>query len=120
MKRQIGHGLAQRAHKTEILDDQPVRAERRGEPRLGDGLLHLAVAHERVERNIDLAAADAAITHGLLKFFLGKIFGSAAGVEIAHAEIDRIRAVLYGGDDGFRRAGGGEQLCHMQISLCFP
>ena len=119
VQRQIGHGLAQRAHKTEILDDQPVRAERGGKLRLGDGLFHLAVAHERIERDIDLAAADAAIAHGLLKFFFGKILGSAAGVEVAHAEIDRVRAVLYGGNDGFRRAGGGEQLCHRANSFVY-
>ena len=103
---------AQRAHEPEILHDQSVGAERGDEPRLGDGRFRFTVVHERVERDIDPAAADAAVAHGLLKLFLGKVFRSAAGVEVAQTEIDRVGAVLYGGNDGFRRAGGGKQFCH--------
>ena len=103
---------AQRAHETEILHDQTVRAGGGGQPRLSDGGFRLAVVHERVERDVDPAAADTAVAHGLFELFFGKVFRSAAGVEIAQAEVDRVGAVLYGGDDGFRRAGGGKQLCH--------
>ena len=112
VQRDVRQILADGGGETQILHEDRVRSGVTRELRGLERRLDLPVAHEGVERDVDLAAADAAIAHGLLKFFLGKVFGSAAGVEIAHAEIDRVGAVLYGGNDGFRRAGGGKQFCH--------
>ena len=40
-----------------------------------------------------------AIAHGLLKLLVCEVFRPAAGIEIVQAHIDRVGAVLHGGDD---------------------
>jgi hypothetical protein len=67
------------------------------------GVLHLPVRHEGVEGDVHLAAPDPAVAHGLGKFLVGKILGSAAGVIVPEAHIYGVGTVLYGGDDRFRR-----------------
>ena len=50
-----------------------------------------------------------AVPDGIGKFFVRKIFGAPAGVEIPPTQIDGAAAALDGGPEGFRRPGGGEQ-----------
>ena len=80
--------------------------------------LHLPVVDQGVERHIDLAAADMAVAHGALVFLIGEILCAAPGVEVAHAHIDGVRAVLHRGDHSLGRAGGREQFHH--VSVCAP
>ena len=54
-------------------------------------------------------APSMTIDQSLLKLFVRKVLGAPAGIEITPAEINRVRAVLDGGPEGFRGTGGGEQ-----------
>ena len=90
----------------EILNYYPVRPAVGGEARRGHGVCHFPVVYERVQRHVHLAPADAAVGHGLFKFLIREILRPAAGVEVAHAEIYGVRAVLHGGYYRLRRAGG--------------
>ena len=104
--------LADGGGQAQILDDDAVGPGLGGKPRALQRALHLPVVDKRIERHVHLAAADAAVAHGAFEFLFGKVFCAAAGVEIAHAHIDRVRPVLDGGDDGLGRAGGREQFDH--------
>ena len=106
VQRDIRHGLFKNAEKSEILNEYRVRAQIRHAPGKLDSLLHLAVAHEGVHRDIDLAVAYAAVPHRLFKLLVAEIFRSAAGIEYPQSHIDRICAVLHGGNDRLRRACG--------------
>ena len=46
---------------------------------------------------------------------LREVLGAPAGVEAAHAEVHRVRPGLYGGPEGLRRPGGGEELRHLPL-----
>ena len=112
VQRDVRQGAADHRGEAQILQDQPVHADGVGQAgRLQRGV-HLPVVDEGVERQVDLAAADMAVAHGLFQLFLVEVFGSAAGVEVAHAEIHGVRAVLHGGDDGLGRARGRKQFDH--------
>ena len=50
-----------------------------------------------------------AVPDGIGKFFVRKVFGAPAGVEIPPTQIDRAAAALDSGPECFRRSGGGEQ-----------
>ena len=77
------------------------------------GGVHLAVAHEGVERDVDLAAADVTVAHGLGKRFPCEIIGAPARVEsVAKAHIHRVRPVLHRRDDGVEVARGRQQFQH--------
>ena len=101
----------------EVLDDDAVGADLGGKARSLKGGLDLAVIDEGVERHIYLAAAHMAVAHGAFKFLVGEILRAAAGVEIAHAHIDGVRAVLHRGDHSLGRPGGRKQFDHV---LCGP
>ena len=113
----VRQGAAYRRDKPQILNDQPVRAARGRKTRGVHRRAHLAVVDERVERDVDLAAAHAAVGHCLFKFLIREILRAASGVEVAQSEIDRVRAVLHGGNDGLRRSGGRKKLQHCTISF---
>ena len=49
-----------------------------------------------------------AVPDGIGKFFVRKVFGAPAGVEIPPTQIDGAAAALDSGPEGFRRPGGGE------------
>ena len=104
--RDVGQGAADHGRKAQILNENGVRPLVGHESRRIQRGLHLPVADQGVQRDIDLAAADAAVARGLAELLFGKVFRTAAGVEAAQAQIDRVRAVLHGGDDGFRGTGG--------------
>ena len=68
-----------------------------------------------VQRQIDAHLPGVAVRNSGAEFFLGEVFGVAPGVEIAVAEIHRIRAVLHGGAQRLKAAGGGKKLrCHQR------
>ena len=112
MQGNIRQCLPDRGHEAEILYNYPVRAASRREARVLHGRAYLSVVHERVERDVHLAAAHMAVTNGLLKFLICKILCAAAGIEVAKAHIYRVRAVLHSGDDRFRRSGGRKKFEH--------
>ena len=106
VQRNVRHGVAQHAHQAEILHDNRIRAVvRRLARQIGSGC-HLPVAHEGVERDIDLAAADVAVAHRLGKLILCEIVRAAARVVRAKAHVNRVGAVLHRGNHGVRRSGG--------------
>ena len=115
----VRQGAAYRGDKPQILNDYPVRAALGREARGVHRRAHLPVVDERVERDVDLAAAHAAVGHRLFKFLVCKILRAAAGVEVAHSEIDRVRAVLHRGNDSLRRPGGRKKLKHYTISSVY-
>ena len=106
VQRDIWNGPFQNTQKSDILNQYCVRSKVRYAPGKLGGLLHLTVANKRVHRDIDLAAAYAAVPHRLFKFLVAEILRSAASIEYSQSHIDRIRAVLYGGNDRLRRACG--------------
>ena len=122
VKRNVRQSGADGLDEAQILDDNAVGAQVGSQLCRGDGRLQLPVVHQGVQGHIDLAAPDAAIAHGFFKFFVGKILGAAAGVEIPHSQIHGVRPVLDGGDDRFRRTRRREKLDHISISLgvCAP
>ena len=73
--------------------------------------------HEGVERDVDLTAADMAVSHRLHEFLICEIFRAAAGVERAHTHVYGVRSVLHGGDNALRRAGGGQKFYHCSYLL---
>ena len=107
VQRKIGADAAQHAREPEVLHQHGVR------PRVGHEapklrrLLHLAVAHEGVHRDINAAAALVAVAQRVYKFLLGKIFRAPAGVEAAEPQINGVRPVLNGGDNSLRASGRG-------------
>ena len=70
-----------------------------------------------VERDVDLTAADMAVSHRLHEFLICEIFRAAAGVERAHTHVYGVRSVLHGGDNALRRAGGGQKFYHCSYLL---
>ena len=112
VQRQIRHRLTQQAHQAEILHEQRVRPVFRRLAREVQRTVELPVGDERVHRDIDLAAADVAIAHGLDELFLCEIIGSAPRVVRAEAEINRVRPVLHRRDDGVGTARGRKQFQH--------
>ena len=117
VQRDIGQRAADGIGHAEILHDERVRARVRRELRRGDGVAHLTVVHEGVERDIDLTAADMAVSHRLHEFLICEIFRAAAGVERAHTHVYGVRSVLHGGDNALRRAGGGQKFYHCSYLL---
>ena len=107
VQRDIGQRAADGIGHAEILHDERVRARVRRELRRGDGVAHFTVVHEGVERDVDLTAADMAVSHRLHEFLICEIFRAAAGVERAPAQIHRAAAALHGGTESLRRTGGG-------------
>ena len=112
MEGNIRQSPAYGADKAQILNDQPVRPRVRGKPRVFHGSFHLPVIDQGVEGDVYLAAADTAVAHGLFKFLVCEVFRAPAGVEIAHAQVHGVGAVLHGSDHGLRRARRREQLYH--------
>ena len=50
-----------------------------------------------------------AVAHGGAEFRFGKIFGVAAGIERAKAQINGVGSALHSGAQRLRSPGGGEQ-----------
>ena len=112
VKLKTRQGTPQDLDHAEILNDQGVGSVRRG---LFCGLQrgrYLTVGQERIQRDEYLDAADAAVFGGAGELVLCEVFGVAAGVEIAEAQIDSVGSVLNGGDDRFRAPRGGQDLKH--------
>ena len=93
--------MSYRLHETEVLHNERVRAHVGGELRGFHRAFKLPVVHKRVERDVYLTSPDMAVAHRLFKFFVGEVLRTAAGVEAAETEINRVRAVLHGGNDRF-------------------
>ena len=119
VEREIGAGRAQHPRRAQVLHQHRVGAGLAEEAPGVRQLLQFPVRGERVERDIDLAAALTAVFDGLEVLLAAKIFRVAPGVERAvKAEVDGIRAVLHGGDDRLRTSGGGKKLQHICFSVC--
>ena len=113
VQRNVRQSGAQHAREAQILHKDRVRPGVRRLLRERGGGVHLAVAHEGVERDIDLAAADVTVAHGLGKRLPCEIIGAPARVEsVAKAHIHRVRPVLHRRDDGVEVARGRQQFQH--------
>ena len=106
VQRDIRQRLTYRIGKAEILNNDRVRAELRCEARALHSLRNLTVVDQGIERDIHLAAADAAIAHRALELLIREVLRAAAGVEVAKPHIYSVRTVLHGGDNGLRRTRG--------------
>ena len=106
VQRDIRQRLTYRIGKAEILNNDPVRAELRCKARALHSLRDLTVVDQGIERDIHLAAADAAIAHRALELLIREVLRAAAGVEVAKPHIYSVRTVLHGGDNGLRRTRG--------------
>ena len=106
VQRDIWQRLTDGVGKAEILNDDPVRAELGRKARALHGLSDLTVVDQGIERDIHLAAADAAIAHRALELLIREVLRAAAGVEVAKPHIYSVRTVLHGGDNGLRRTRG--------------
>ena len=66
----------------------------------------ISVLEQDIQGHMNLYAADMAVGDGLLQLFHGKVFGIAAGIELAVAQINSISAVLHGGAQRLHGTGG--------------
>ena len=113
VQRNVRQSGAQHACEAQILHKDRVRPGVRRLLRERGGGVHLAVAHEGVERDVDLAAADVAVAHGLGKRLLCEIIGAPARVEpVAKAHIHRVRPVLHRRNDGIEVTRRRQQFQH--------
>ena len=113
VQRDIRQSITQHARKPQILHEDRVRSGVRRLLRERGGGLHLAVTHEGVERDVDLAAADMAVAHRFCKRLPCEIIRAPARVEpVAKAHIHRVRPVLHRRDDGIEVARRCQQFQH--------
>ena len=113
VQRQIRADSPQHAGRAQVLHQHGVRAAVAEEAaRLRDGV-QLPVADQRVQRDVDLAAALPAVFYGIEIFPAAEVFRAPAGVEgILQPQIDGVRAVLHGGHHRLRAPRGGKQFQH--------
>ena len=110
VQREPRRDRAHRARDAEVLNEHGVRAG--GGDRF-DGAAQggqLVLADHRVQRDVDAHAARMAIANRVRQLTGRKVAGAVPGVEVAHAEVDGVRAVLHGGDERGHAARRGEQL----------
>ena len=69
----------------------------------------LVLADHGVQRHVHAHAAGVTVADRLAQLVLGEVVGAAAGVEVAGAQIDGVRAALDGGDQRRHAACRGEQ-----------
>ena len=112
---EVRQGLAQEGEEAPVLDQHRVHPQAGGQAGALQGLRQLPVAEEGVEGQEDPDAPLMAVAEGGGKVLLREVFGAAAGIEAAHAEVDRVRPGLHGGPQGLRRPGGGEELRHLPL-----
>ena len=109
MKGEVRQRLPQQVKKSPVLHQYRVHAQAAG---LG-GDLHgpgqLPVGQKGVQCQKDPDAPEVAVAQGVREFLVGKIFGAAAGVEVAPAQINGVGAVLDGSPQSLRRTGGGQE-----------
>ena len=81
MHRHVGRDLFAQRHYAQVLHDERVDAEGRRHADQIRRALHLAVEHERIERQMDLDAAHMTVDNGLLQIGGRKIAGVHTRVE---------------------------------------
>ena len=101
VKGNIRQGASDNGNKADVLNNDAVGPGVAGKSGSAQSLLRLPVADKGIEGDIYLAAAHMAIAHSLFKFLVGEVFCAAAGVEVAKPQINRVGAVLNGGNNGF-------------------
>jgi len=119
VERHVRHGAAQRVQHAPVLHQDRVHARRACAARDGGKGGQLAVVDDGVERQVDLDAVAVAVRRRVRQTVQREVVRVAAGVEIVHAEVDGVRAVLHGGDERLLRPGGGKQLGHVVTSFRF-
>ena len=118
MERQVRERLPEHVEKTPVLYQDGVHTQAGGRPGSLDGAGQLPVRQQGVQGQKHPHAPLVAIAQGIGKFLVGEIFGAAAGVELAPAQIDGAGTILYGCPEGFRGAGGGEEFdVHQRLRL---
>ena len=107
MQRDLRRHLAAQLHHAKVLDDKRVHiAGRRRADQLGS-LGHFPIAEQRVERQVNLYAANVTILYRLAQFIRREIPGTLPRIAAGKAKIDRIGAVLDRCPQRIHRAGGG-------------
>ena len=107
---QVRQGLPEQVKKAPVLDQHRVHPQPGGGAGGFQGLGQLPVREEDVQGEEDPRSPDMAPGQGLGELLLREVPGPPAGVEGPPAQIDGVRAVLHGGPQRLRGAGGGQQL----------
>ena len=97
----MGRDLAAQLYHAQILDDKRVNIILGSMTDQLRRLLHLPVGDQGVQGQMDLHAPDMAVFHRVHQGLGGKVFRALTGVQIAHAQIHGIGAVLDRGTEGF-------------------
>ena len=106
MEGQIRGDMPGQGRQAPVLDDHAVYAAPAGQAQHPLRLRQLPVGEQRVERQIELDAPEAAVLDGGGQLVLGEIPCAPPGVEAAAAQIDRVRSVLNRRGHGLPVAGG--------------
>ncbi len=61
-----------------------------------------------IQGEVNLQAPNMAVFHCLCQGLRGKVLGALAGVEVSHAQVYRIGAVLHRRTKGLHRPGGSQ------------
>ena len=115
---QIRRDLPGQGKNAPVLDQDGVDAHFGGPAQGRGGLGKLPVRDQGVQREIYLYPPQVAVVHRLLKLPVGKILCVFAGIEVAKAHIDGVRAGLHGGHQGVPRPGGCKKLRHPRRLFC--
>ena len=100
----------QRRQNTDILHDraiQPGFIEFFSE---ADSLLQFALLRKDIERQIHFSAEDVCLPDGSDYIFLGEVLRVCSCAEFLAAQIDGVRACLYGAQKGFPASRGRKEL----------
>ena len=99
---QVRQSFAQNFQQAPVLNDDGVHAEVAGCPGGFQRSGQFTVGQQGVQGQKDPHAADMTIGQSLRKLLVREVFGAPAGIKVTPAQIDGIRAVLYGGAERFR------------------
>ena len=94
--------------KTQILDEDGIRTDVGEELHEGDGIIHLGVLDQGVDRDVALHAAVVGVVDRPFQLGVGEVAGEGSRSEGLSAEVDCIASSHDGGHQSFRVARGRE------------
>src|SRR5690348_8132069 len=101
--------LVDEPYGAQVLDDGGVDAAVDAPPEMMQRVTQLGGFEEDVEGEIDAGAMGMRQEAGLLEVIQSQLRAFVPGIELFHAEVDRVGAVAEGGTNGVETPGGGEQ-----------
>ena len=109
VNRKIGRELANEPGDADVLHNGCVHTRRDHDAQMLLRLGHFVLEDNYVERDVALHASLVQKFHRLRQIRVGKVVGAHSRIEFLQPEINRVRAILYGGADTVPIAGGGQQ-----------